>query len=84
MSWTWQYETSDGGLVTTRSLPREVFGSQGDAETWLGERCGPTGHVLVTDIDPRFLVELAPLAHPTLEIQRHDIGSDPRRHSPLI
>ena len=38
MSWLWQYETSDGGLVTSRSLPREVFGSQGDAETWLGER----------------------------------------------
>ncbi len=44
---------------------------------WLGERCGPTGHVLVTDINPRFLVELAPLDHAPLEIQRHDISSDP-------
>ena len=56
----------------------EVGAGGGSIATWLGERCGPTGHVLVTDIDPRFLVELAPLAHPTLEIQRHDIGSDPR------
>jgi hypothetical protein len=38
MSWTWQYETADGALVASRNLPRETFGSQGDAETWLGER----------------------------------------------
>jgi ubiquinone/menaquinone biosynthesis C-methylase UbiE len=55
----------------------EVGAGGGSIATWLGEHCGPTGHVLVTDIDPRFLVELAPLAHPTLEIQRHDIGTDP-------
>jgi len=44
---------------------------------WLGHRSGPTGHVLVTDIDPRFLVELATLDQPTIEIQRHDIVADP-------
>src|SRR5260370_36471162 len=56
----------------------EVGAGGGSIARWLGERCGPTGHVLVTDIDPRFLVESAALAHPQIEIQRHDIGSDPR------
>jgi hypothetical protein len=37
MTWTWQYEKEDGTAVTARGLPRETFGSQGDAETWLGE-----------------------------------------------
>jgi ubiquinone/menaquinone biosynthesis C-methylase UbiE len=55
----------------------EVGGGGGSIARWLGERCGPTGHVLVTDINPRFLVELATLDHAPLEIQRHDIGSDP-------
>jgi hypothetical protein len=38
MSWSWQYETADGEPAPARGLPREVFSSQGDAETWLGER----------------------------------------------
>ena len=37
MTWTWQYEKSDGSVTTARGLPRETFGSQGDAESWLGE-----------------------------------------------
>lgn len=40
-------------------------------------RCGQAGQVLVTDIDPRFLVESASLAYAHIEIQRHDIGTDP-------
>jgi SAM-dependent methyltransferase len=55
----------------------EVGAGGGSIARRLAERCGPTGHVLVTDIDPRFLVENAALAHPQIEIQRHDIGSDP-------
>lgn len=55
----------------------EIGAGGGSIAQWLGERCGPTGHVLVTDIDPRFLVESAALAHPHIEVQRHDIGSDP-------
>ena len=55
----------------------EVGGGGGSIATWLAERCGPTGHVLVTDIDPRFLAALASFNHPALEIQRHDIASDP-------
>ena len=37
MTWTWQFEKADGTLAASRSLPKETFGSQGDAETWLGE-----------------------------------------------
>ena len=37
MTWTWQYEKADGTLATARGLPKESFGSQGDAESWLGE-----------------------------------------------
>src|SRR6266516_76807 len=55
----------------------EIGAGGGSIARWLGERCGLTGHVLVTDIDPRFLVELAPLDHAPLEVQRHDIGTDP-------
>ncbi len=38
MTWSWQYETSEGTVITSRGLPKESFGSQGDAETWLGEQ----------------------------------------------
>jgi ubiquinone/menaquinone biosynthesis C-methylase UbiE len=55
----------------------EVGGGGGSIAAWLAERCGQAGHVLVTDIDPRFLVESASLDHPSLEIQCHDIGTDP-------
>lgn len=55
----------------------EVGGGGGSIAAWLGERCGTAGHVLVTDIDPRFLLENAALAHPQIEVRRHDIGTDP-------
>jgi 2-polyprenyl-3-methyl-5-hydroxy-6-metoxy-1,4-benzoquinol methylase len=61
----------------------EVGGGGGSIAAWLAERCGQTGHVLVTDIDPRFLVESASLDHPSLEIQRHDIGTDPLPAQPF-
>jgi ubiquinone/menaquinone biosynthesis C-methylase UbiE len=61
----------------------EIGAGGGSIARWLGEHCGPTGHVLVTDIDPRFLVELAPLDHAPLSIQRHDIGSDPLPTEPF-
>lgn len=37
MAWTWRFERADGTLATSRELPEESFGSQGDAESWLGE-----------------------------------------------
>lgn len=55
----------------------EVGAGGGSIAAWLGEQCGPTGHLLVTDIDPRFLMPSAALDKPQIEIQRHDIASDP-------
>ena len=55
----------------------EVGAGGGSIAAWLGEHCGPTGHVLVTDIDPRYLVESALLDKPQIEIQYHDIANDP-------
>jgi ubiquinone/menaquinone biosynthesis C-methylase UbiE len=55
----------------------EVGGGGGSIASWLGEHSGPTGHVLVTDIDPRFLVALTTLDQSTIEIQRHDIATNP-------
>lgn len=56
----------------------EVGGGGGSIAAWLAARVGPTGHVLVTDIDPRFLESLqATLQAPNLEVRRHDIVNDP-------
>ncbi|WP_431999009.1 hypothetical protein [Sphaerimonospora mesophila] len=37
MTWRWRYEDANGAELTDRSLPREIFTSQSDAESWLGE-----------------------------------------------
>jgi hypothetical protein len=37
MSWTWRYEKADGSVVTGPEAQEAVWGSQGDAESWLGE-----------------------------------------------
>lgn len=37
MTWTWQLEKADGTVLPSRDLVKEVFTSQGDAESWLGE-----------------------------------------------
>jgi ubiquinone/menaquinone biosynthesis C-methylase UbiE len=55
----------------------EVGGGGGSIAAWFAERCGKSGHVLVTDLDPRFLLVSALLDQPAIEIRRHDIGSDP-------
>jgi SAM-dependent methyltransferase len=52
----------------------EVGGGGGSIATWLAEEVGPSGHVLATDIDPRFLETLK---NPRLEVRRHDIVNDP-------
>jgi ubiquinone/menaquinone biosynthesis C-methylase UbiE len=44
---------------------------------WLAQRSGKSGHVLITDIDPRFLAARTTLDQPTIEIQRHDSIADP-------
>jgi SAM-dependent methyltransferase len=52
----------------------EVGAGGGSIATWLCERVGPAGHVVATDIDPRFLEGLR---RPNLEVRRHDVASDP-------
>jgi len=52
----------------------EVGGGSGSIASWLADRVGPTGRVLATDIDPRFL---EPLKLLNLEVCRHDIAADP-------
>jgi SAM-dependent methyltransferase len=52
----------------------EVGGGGGSIASWLADRVGPTGHVLVIDIDPRFLESLK---HPNIEVLRHNIATDP-------
>jgi hypothetical protein len=37
MSWSWQYQATDGSVVTSAQGTAETFPSQSDAETWLGE-----------------------------------------------
>jgi len=37
VTWSWQLEQQDGTVLASRGLPKETFGSQGDAESWLGE-----------------------------------------------
>jgi SAM-dependent methyltransferase len=55
----------------------EVGAGGGSIATWLAERVGPRGHVLVTDIDPRHLEALAASGRPNVQVQRHDVGLDP-------
>jgi ubiquinone/menaquinone biosynthesis C-methylase UbiE len=48
----------------------EVGGGGGSIASWLCTRVAPTGRVLATDIEPRFLEALA---FSNLEVRRHDI-----------
>lgn len=52
----------------------EVGGGGGSITSWLANRVGPTGHVVVTDIDPTFL---EPLAAQNVEVRKHNIVTDP-------
>ena len=53
----------------------EVGGGSGAVAAWMAERVGPSGYVLVTDIDPRFIEGRQ--RHANVELRRHDIGTDP-------
>ena len=55
----------------------EVGGGGGSIAAWLAQRSGQSGHVLVTDIDERFLVGNVLIDNPQIEIQCHDIANDP-------
>lgn len=52
----------------------EVGGGGGSIAAWLAARVGPIGHVLITDIDTRFLESLK-LAN--TEVRCHNIAADP-------
>jgi SAM-dependent methyltransferase len=52
----------------------EVGAGYGTIAQWMHERVAPEGHVLATDLDPRFL---ARLAQHNLRVMRHDIVDGP-------
>jgi SAM-dependent methyltransferase len=52
----------------------EIGAGRGSMAVWLAEQVGPTGHVVATDIDTRYL---ARLEVPNLEVIRHGILDDP-------
>ena len=54
----------------------EVGGGSGSVAAWMADRVGPSGYVLVTDIDPRFMERSAYRRPPHMELRRHDIGVD--------
>jgi SAM-dependent methyltransferase len=51
----------------------EVGAGAGSVARWLADRVGPTGRVVATDADPRFLDTLAA---GTVEVCRHDVTVD--------
>ena len=52
----------------------EVGAGRGSIAAWLSERVGPTGRVIATDINTRFLDTLQ---RPNLAVRRHNIVTDP-------
>ena len=52
----------------------EVGAGGGSIARWLGERVGPAGRVVATDLDTHSLEQLE---LPNVEVRRHDITSDP-------
>jgi ubiquinone/menaquinone biosynthesis C-methylase UbiE len=55
----------------------EIGGGGGSIAGWLAERVGADGHVLVTDLDPRYLIGLATRGLPNVEVRQHNIVTDP-------
>ena len=52
----------------------EVAGGGGSIAAWLCRQVGASGHIMATDLDPRFLEAIAA---PNLEVRHHDILADP-------
>jgi ubiquinone/menaquinone biosynthesis C-methylase UbiE len=55
----------------------EIGGGSGAVAGWMADRVGPSGHVLVTDVDLRVIERSARGRPANLEVRRHDIGADP-------
>jgi ubiquinone/menaquinone biosynthesis C-methylase UbiE len=51
----------------------EVGGGTGSIASWLCTRVGPTGRVVATDVEPRYLEELQ---YPNLTVLRHNVVTD--------
>jgi len=68
---TIRYLTGVG--VTDGWVCWEIGAGGGSVARWLAERVGPTGSVLATDIDPRF-IPASQLGQ--LEVVRHDVTTD--------
>jgi SAM-dependent methyltransferase len=52
----------------------EVGAGAGSVARWLAVQAGPSGHVVATDADPRFLTDAEGAG---IEVRRHDILADP-------
>lgn len=52
----------------------EVGAGGGSVARWLAPRAGPSGHVVATDLDVRFLEQQ--LRAPNVEVRRHDVAED--------
>nr|MDT0658934.1 hypothetical protein [Micromonospora sp. DSM 115978] len=65
MPWSWRYEGADGKAVNG---PAETFGSQADAESWIGQMwrelaaSGVTSVALVEDERLEYRMSLLPAA----------------------
>ncbi|MEU5564667.1 MULTISPECIES: hypothetical protein [Micromonospora] len=65
MAWSWRYEGTDGQPATG---PAESFGSQADAESWIGQvwrelaSSGVTSVALVEDDRVEYRMSLLPTA----------------------
>jgi 2-polyprenyl-3-methyl-5-hydroxy-6-metoxy-1,4-benzoquinol methylase len=51
----------------------EIAGGAGSIASWLCQQVGPEGHVVATDLEPRFLEQLD---EPDLEVWRHNLLTD--------
>jgi SAM-dependent methyltransferase len=61
----------------------EIGGGSPSIATWMAEQVGPTGSVLVTDLNTRFLDTIA---DPRITVKQHDIAHDslPDSHFDLV
>lgn len=69
---TFRHLDSLGITLGMRCL--ELGGGGGSVARWIADRVGPTGSVLVTDIDVEGLVGCD---RPNIEVQLHDVCTDP-------
>ena len=53
----------------------EVGAGGGSIAAWLSRRVGPSGRIVATDLDTRYIAARA--AAPNVEVRRHDVVTDP-------